>query len=339
MPAKIEDVDQKKLEELQGKVIGDVADSMGVLFAYMGDQLNLYSALAQICPATSEELAARTTLTERYVREWLSANAAGGYIEYDPGSQKFSMTPEQALLFAAEGHPACMQGFFQSVVSVYADEPKATKVFRTGEGIPWADHSACLFCGTDLIESWIPALDGVQERLEAGARVADIGCGHGSSTIIMAQSFPNSTFHGFDFHRPSIEHAKQRASDAGVEGNTVFEVAAAKDYPGAGYDLLMRKMMNGGFTVDEVLADDAKLQGWIDEAVYGSWHVGGTCRMGAAGDPLAVVDPAGCVIGVDGVRIADASIMPTPIRATTNLTAIMIGEKLADAILAGQTET
>jgi SAM-dependent methyltransferase len=248
MPAKIEDVDQKKLEELQGKVIGDVAGSMGVLFAYMGDQLNLYSALAQICPATSEELAARTTLTERYVREWLSANAAGGYIEYDPGSQKFSMTPEQALLFAAEGHPACMQGFFQSVVSVYADEPKATKVFRTGEGIPWADHSACLFCGTErffkpmyaanLIESWIPALDGVQERLEAGARVADIGCGHGSSTIIMAQSFPNSTFHGFDFHRPSIEHAKQRTSDAGVEGNTVFEVAAAKDYPGAGYDLV-----------------------------------------------------------------------------------------------------
>jgi SAM-dependent methyltransferase len=248
MAARIENFDQNKLEELQGKVIGDVAGSLGLLLAYIGDQLNLYSALAEICPATSQEVAANTGLTERYVREWLSANAAGGYIEYDPTSQTFSMTPEQALVFAAEGHPACMQGFFQAVVSNYADEPKATKAFRTGEGIPWADHSACLFCGTErffkpmyaanLVESWIPALDGVQEKLKAGAKVADIGCGHGSSTIIMAQSFPNSTFHGFDFHRPSIEHAKERARAAGVANNTVFEVVTAKEYPGGDYDLV-----------------------------------------------------------------------------------------------------
>ena len=248
MPARIEDFDQNKLEALQGKVICDVAGSVGILLAYMGDQLNLYSALAEICPATSQELAANTGLTERYVREWLSANAAGGYIEYDASSRTFSMSPEQALVFAAEGHPACMQGFFQAVISTYADEPKATKVFRTGEGIPWADHSACLFCGTErffkpmyaanLIESWIPALDRVQEKLEAGAKVADIGCGHGSSTIIMAQSFPNSTCHGFDFHRPSIEHATERARAAGVAGNTVFEVVTAKEYPGGDYDLI-----------------------------------------------------------------------------------------------------
>jgi SAM-dependent methyltransferase len=248
MGVRIEDVDESKLEELQGKVITDVAGSLGLLTAYMGDQLDLYSALAEICPATSQELAESTGMTERYIREWLSANAAGGYIDYDPGSQEFSMTPEQAVVFAAEGHPSCMQGFFQAVVSVYADEPKATEVFRTGEGLPWGDHNACLFCGTDrffrpmyaanLVESWIPALDGVKEKLESGAKVADVGCGHGSSTIIMAQAFPNSIFHGFDFHGPSIEQAKEHARAAGVAKNTVFEVTAAKEYPGQDYDLV-----------------------------------------------------------------------------------------------------
>ncbi len=248
MAVRIEDVDDSKLEELQGKVITDVAGSLGLLLAYMGDQLDLYSALAEICPATSQKLAENTGLTERYVREWLSANVAGGYIEYDPASQTFSMTPEQAVIFAAEGHPACMQGFFQAVISTYTDEPKATEIFRTGKGLPWADHSVCLFCGTErffrpmyaanLIESWIPALDGVKEKLESGAKVADVGCGHGSSTIIMAQAFPNSTFHGFDFHEPSIEHAKQRARAAGVANNTIFEVVTAKEYPGEDYGLV-----------------------------------------------------------------------------------------------------
>lgn len=248
MAARIEDVNESKLEELQGKVITDVAGSMGLLLAYMGDQLDLYSALAEICPATSQELADSTGLTERYVREWLSANSAGGYIEYDPGSGKFSMTPEQEVVFAAEGHPHCMQGFFQAVVSGYLDEYKATEAFRTGEGLPWGDHSQCLFCGTErffrpmyaanLVESWLPALDGVVEKLEAGAKVADVGCGHGSSTIILAQEYPNSTFHGFDFHEPSIEHAKDRARAAGVAENTIFEVVTAKEYPGGDYDLV-----------------------------------------------------------------------------------------------------
>lgn len=248
MPVDIENVDQNKLEELQGKVITDVAGSLGLLLAYVGDRLDLYSALAEISPATSQELADNTGTNERYVREWLSANAAGGYVEYDPATSQFSMTPEQALIFSAEGHPACMQGFFQAVISVFADEPKATEVFRSGDGLPWADHSQCLFCGTErffrpmyaenLIDSWIPALDGVSEKLEAGAKVADIGCGHGSSTIIMAQAFPKSTFHGFDFHEPSIEHARERARAAGVGNNTIFEVVTAKEYPGEGYDLV-----------------------------------------------------------------------------------------------------
>ena len=248
MAVKIDNLDEGKLEELQGKVIGDVAGSMGLLLAYIGDRLDLYSALAEVSPATSQELASNTGLSERYLLEWLSANSAGGYINYDPASEKFSMTPEQAVIFASEGHPHCMQGFFQAVISVYADEPKATEIFRSGEGLPWADHSTCLFCGTErffrplyaanLVESWIPALDGVREKLEAGAKVADIGCGHGSSTIIMAQAFPESTFYGFDFHEPSIEHARDRARNAGVARNTIFEVMTAKEYPGKNFDLV-----------------------------------------------------------------------------------------------------
>lgn len=248
MPVNTKNVDENKLEELQGKIITDVAGSLGLLLAYVGDQLGLYSALAEISPATSQDLAEKTGTNERYVREWLSANVAGEYIEYDPASSCFSMTPEQALIFSAEGHPACMQGFFQAVISVFADEPKASEVFRTGEGVPWGDHNQCLFCGTErffrpmyaenLVDSWIPALDGVREKLEAGAKVADIGCGHGSSTIIMAQAFPKSTFYGFDFHEPSIEHARERAGAAGVGSNTSFEVVTAKEYPGADYDLV-----------------------------------------------------------------------------------------------------
>ena len=243
-----QEVNEQKLEELQGKVLGDVAGSLGLLMAYLGDRLDLYSALAELGEATSEQLSENTGLDERYVREWLSANAAAGYVEYSPERRAFSMTPEQAVLFSAEGHPACMQGFFQAVVSNYLDEPKVHEVFRSGEGLPWSEHNTCLFCSTErffrpmyaanLVESWIPALDGVRKKLERGAKVADVGCGHGSSTVLLAEAFPNSTFHGFDFHAPSIEHARDRARNAGVAGNTIFEVVGASDYPGGGYDLV-----------------------------------------------------------------------------------------------------
>jgi len=248
MPQPTKHLDESKLEELQIKVLGDVAGSMGLIMAYMGDRLDLYSALAELGAATSQKLADSTGLDERYVREWLSANAAAGYVSYDPASSEFSMSPEQFVVFGQEGHPACMQGFFQAVVSTYLDEPKATEVFRSGEGLPWPDHNGCLFCGTErfyrplyaanLIEHWLPALDGVIAKLERGARVADVGCGHGSSTILMAQAFPKSTFHGFDFHEVSIEHARDRARNAGVAGNTIFEVVRAKEYPGSDYDLV-----------------------------------------------------------------------------------------------------
>lgn len=241
-------VDEAKLEELQGKVITDIAGSLGLLLAHIGDKHDLYSALAEISPATSQDLAENTGMDERYLREWLSANVAGGYVDFEPGTGRFSLTPEQEVIFASEGHPACMQGFFQAVMSAFVDEPKFSKVFRSGEGLPWSDHSPCLFCGTErffrpmyamnLIDSWIPSLDGVREKLAAGARVADVGCGHGSSTILMAQAFPNSTFHGFDYHEPSIEHARERARAVGVSRNTIFEVVTAKEYPGKNYDLV-----------------------------------------------------------------------------------------------------
>ncbi len=282
MGVRIEDVNESKLEELTGKLVTDVAGSMGLLMAYLGDQLDLYSALAEICPATSQELAESTGLKERYLREWLSANVAGGYIEYDPAGQKFSMTPEQAIIFAAEGNPHCMQGFFQAVVSGYTDVPKATDAIRNGTGLPWGDHSECLFCGTErffrpmyaanLVESWIPALDGVKEKLESGAKVADVGCGYGSSTIIMAQAFPNSTFHGFDFHAPSIEHAREHARAAGVAGNTIFEVTTAKEYPGENYDLV---------AIFDALHD-------MGDPVGASKHVASTL---ARGGTLMLVEP------------------------------------------------
>lgn len=240
--------DQDKLNKLFGRIMSDISGALGLLIGYMGDQLGLYRALADGGDMTSEQLATATGLNERSVREWLAANATAHYIEYDPAAGTFSMTAEQAVVFAGEGHPQCAQGLFQNILSVMADEPKVTEAYRTGKGVPWSDRNPCLFCGTErflrpyyamsLTKSWIPALDGMTERLEAGGNVADIGCGHGSSTILMAKSYPNSTFYGFDYHGPSIEHARERAKEAGVDGNTVFETVTAKDFPGHDYDLV-----------------------------------------------------------------------------------------------------
>jgi ubiquinone/menaquinone biosynthesis C-methylase UbiE len=241
-------VDQDQLNKLFGRVMGDIGGALGLLTAYVGDQLGLYGALAGGGSMTSEQLATATDLDERSVREWLAANATAHYVNYDAESGTFSMTPEQAVVFSGEGHPQCAQGFFQNIMSLFIDEPKVTEAFRTGNGVPWSDRHPCLFCGTErffrphyamsLVKKWIPALEGVKDRLEAGAKVADIGCGHGSSTILLAKSFPNSTFYGFDYHAASIEHARERAKEAGVEGNTVFETVTAKDFPGSDYDMV-----------------------------------------------------------------------------------------------------
>jgi len=241
-----EDVNMQALEALAGKVVGDVAGAMGLFMAYLGDQAGVYTALEELGPCTADVLADKLGMNEKYVHEWLASNAANGYVTHDAASGEFSLTPEQAIVFAREGHPACMQGFFQSVVGQFEKHADALDTFKSGKGRPWGEHSVCTFCGTDrffrpgyeanLLDAWIPALDGVKEKLEAGAKVADIACGHGSSTLLMAKAFPNSTFIGFDFHAPSIEHARKKAEEAGVT-NAEFHVSAAKEVPGEDYDV------------------------------------------------------------------------------------------------------
>lgn len=240
-----ETIDEARLNELIGKVIGDVAGAMSLYMAYLGDQAGVFAAMDGAGALTCDELAAKTGLNPKYLHEWLGSVAAAGYVTFDPAGETFAITPEQALVFTREGQPACMQGFFQLLVSQFAGHEKATETFRTGQGRPWGDHPACLFCGTDrffrpgyqtnLVESWIPALDGVEAKLKAGARVADIGCGHGSSTVLMAQAYPNSTIIGIDYHAPSIDAARAKAAEAGVS-NVEFQVAKAQDFAGAGYD-------------------------------------------------------------------------------------------------------
>ena len=213
----------------------------------VGDQLGLYKKLAEK-PAQVEDLARRTETDPRYLREWLSAQAASGYVQYDPSSETFSLSEEQAFALAEEGSPAFIPGAFQIAAAQFKAIPKMAAAMRTGLGLGWHEHDASLFHGTErffrpgyaanLVGQWIPALDGMRARLEAGARVADVGCGHGASTIIMAQAYPASSFAGFDFHAPSIEVARASAAKAGVADRVRFDVATAKDFPGRDYDLV-----------------------------------------------------------------------------------------------------
>jgi 2-polyprenyl-3-methyl-5-hydroxy-6-metoxy-1,4-benzoquinol methylase len=237
-------LDQKKVEEFLGKAISDVAATFHAGLVLIGDKLGLYRAMAGAGPLTPAELATRTGARERYVREWLSAQAAGGYVTYDPATGRFTLPPEQAFLLI----DADLPGAFQLSVGSIRDEPKITDAFRTGAGVGWHEHDAGVYEGCErffrpgyamnLVSQWIPALDGVKARLETGGRVADVGCGHGASTIIMAQAFPRATITGFDYHPASIEAARQAADKAGVGDRVSFEVSAAKGYPGTGYDLV-----------------------------------------------------------------------------------------------------
>lgn len=242
------DVDQAKLEAFQGKMLGDMGAAISAALVIVGDKLGLYKAMAEMGPTTSLKLASATGTTERYVREWLAAQAASGYVEYDPVKAEFSMTPEQAMVFADEGGPAFMAGGFELLASMYRDEPKVSAAFKSGKGLGWHEHDVCLFRGTErffrpgynahLTTEWIPALDGMESRLQSGARVADVGCGHGASTVLMAKTYPNSKFYGFDYHAPSIERAREAAKEAGVEDRVEFSVASAKDFNGGAYDMI-----------------------------------------------------------------------------------------------------
>ena len=240
-------VDRVKLEEFVGKAVGDLGTALTAALIVIGDKLGLYKALAQ-GPLTAAELAQRTDTAERYVREWLNAQAAAGYVMYDAAKARYYLTPEQAVALTEEGSPAFVLGGFQAMTAAMRVESKLTEAFRSGEGVGWHDHDPGLFEGTErffrpgynanLTTSWIPALDGVTAKLKAGALVADVGCGYGASTIIMAKAYPKSTFFGFDYHGPSIEHARKKAAETGVSDRVTFEVAEAKAYPGENYDFV-----------------------------------------------------------------------------------------------------
>jgi SAM-dependent methyltransferase len=242
------DVNPDRLNAFMGKMLVDVGSAMNASLMLLGDKLGLYKALAAKGPMTSADLAKATGTTERYVREWLSAQAASGYIEYDAKTTKFSMLPEQAMALADEDSPVFLGGVGDIVWAAFLDEPKVADAFKTGKGVGWNRRSECLFCGTarffrtgykhHLVQEWLPALDGVIEKLERGAKVADIGCGHGVSTRLMAESFPKSQFYGFDYHEGSIEAARDQAKKAGLGNRVHFDVHSAKTYPAEGYDLV-----------------------------------------------------------------------------------------------------
>jgi SAM-dependent methyltransferase len=238
-------INEAKLHEFVMRAVGEMGAAMNSALIILGDRLGLYKAMAGAGPLTSQELATRTGTTERYVREWLAAQAAGGFITYDPGSNTYTLPPEQALALADEQSPVFLPGFFDIVAACVKDEPKIREAFRSGKGVGWHEHDHGLFAGTErffrpnyranLIKSWIPALAGTEAKLKEGASVADVGCGLGTSTILMAEAYPNSTFVGFDYHSGSIDMAREAAKKAGVANRVKFEVAKAKDYPGKGY--------------------------------------------------------------------------------------------------------
>ena len=240
-------INEEKLNAFMGAFVNDIGAVLHAATVVVGDQLGLYKALAE-GPADAATLAKRTETDPRYLLEWLSAQAASGYVTYDPAAQRFSLSEEQAFALAEEGSPAFIPGAFQIAVAQFKAIPKIASALRTGLGLGWHEHDPALFRGTErffrpgyaahLVQSWIPALDGVEARLQAGAEVADVGCGHGASTIIMAQAFPQSSFVGFDYHQPSIDFARNAAKEAGVADRTRFEVASAKDFAGEHYALV-----------------------------------------------------------------------------------------------------
>ena len=241
-------IDEGRLEAFLGQMVGDMSAAFSVLLTRIGERTGLYRAMAGAGPLTAEEVARRAGCDERYVREWLSNQAAGGYVEYDAGAETFTLPDEHAMALADESAVTYMCGGLDVLASVFADEEKFVDAFRTGAGIGWHEHDHRLFTGTErffrpgykqhLVAEWIPALDGVEDKLRAGARVADVGCGHGASVVIMAEAYPASTIVGVDYHAESIEQARQRAEEAGVADRCEFVVGTAQDLAPDGYDLI-----------------------------------------------------------------------------------------------------
>jgi 2-polyprenyl-3-methyl-5-hydroxy-6-metoxy-1,4-benzoquinol methylase len=241
-------LDVDKLMSFVFRAVDEVGATLNTALVVMGDKLGLYRALADAGPLTPGELAARTGTAERYVREWLNAQAAGDYVAYDPDSGRYVLPAEQAVALTDESSPAYLPGFFQIALGSVIDSPRISEAAKTGAGIGWHDHVHDVHEGCErffrpgynahLVAEWLPALDGVVAKLERGAKVADVGCGHGASTILMTQAFGASSFVGSDYHDGSIETARQRAASAGVTDRATFEVAPAASYSGSGFDLV-----------------------------------------------------------------------------------------------------
>ena len=241
-------VDERKLNEFVEKAVTDLAAGYGGVMTVLGHKLGLYTAMANAGPLDSSELAKRSGCAERYVREWLNSQAAAGYVVYHPTSATYELTPEQAAVLADDDSPVFMPPAWEVPVSMFFDEEKTIDAFRTGKGVAWDEHNERLFCGvaafyrngyrTRLVREWLPARRGVEEKLRAGAKVADVGCGHGHSTILMAEAFPRSRFWGFDYHEQSIESARGHARKTAIENRARFEVASATSYPAEGFDLI-----------------------------------------------------------------------------------------------------
>jgi SAM-dependent methyltransferase len=268
-------LDEQKLMQFVFRAVDEVGATLNAALVVMGDKLGLYRALAGAGPLTPAELAARTGTAERYVREWLNAQAAGGYVAYDPDTARYTLPPEQAVALTDEENPAYLPGFFQIALGSVLDSPRITQAVRSGDGFGWHEHVHDVHEGCErffrpgynanLIGAWLPALDGVVAKLERGARVADVGCGHGASTILMAQAFPRSSFVGSDYHDGSIATARTRAEHAGVADRVRFETAPAAAHPGRDYDLVtmfdclhdMGDPVGAARHVRELLAPDA----------------------------------------------------------------------------------
>ena len=241
-------LDADKLHQFVLRAVDEVGATLNAALVVMGDKLGLYRALADGPPCTPAELSTRTGTTERYVREWLNQQAAGAYVEYDPASGRYWLAPEQVVAFTDQGSPAYLPGFFQIALGSVIDSPRIVEAARSGEGVGWHEHTHDVHEGCDrffrpgylanLVGGWLPALDGVVDKLAAGGRVADVGCGQGSSTILMAQAFPDSTFVGSDYHEGSLEAARRHADAERVSDRVRFELAPAARYTGAGYDLV-----------------------------------------------------------------------------------------------------
>ena len=241
-------IDSHKLETILNTAVGDLSAGYGGVMISLGYKLGLYRAMAGAGPLSSAEVARRSECAERYVREWLNAQVAGGYVAYHSSSETYELTPEQAMVLADDTSPVFIPTAWQVPASMWFDEHKAIDAFRTGRGVAWGEHDERLYCGVaafyrnayqgSLVQEWLPALDGVTEKLQRGARVADVGCGHGHSAVIMAKAYPNSRFWGFDVHEGSIEAARRNAEQAGVADRVSFVKAKAADYPPQDYDLI-----------------------------------------------------------------------------------------------------